>query len=67
MPLILPGDFAEHFDQYVEKLGVLLGLLAESHRESSRYLVGWLVVFNVPSTARTFRDGTLIYCPLRRT
>ena len=32
------------------------------------YVVGWwLVVFNVPSTARSFRDGTPIYCPLRRT
>ena len=31
------------------------------------WLVGWLVVFNVPSTARSFRDGTPIYCPLRRT
>ena len=30
-------------------------------------LVGWLVMFNVPSTARSFRDGTPIYCPLRRT
>ena len=30
-------------------------------------LFGWLVVFNVPSTARSFRDGTPIYCPLRRT
>ena len=28
-------------------------------------LVG-LVVFYVPSTARSFRDGTTIYCPLRR-
>ena len=28
---------------------------------------GWLVVFNVPSTARSIRDGTPIYCPLRRT
>ena len=28
-------------------------------------LVCWLVVFNVPSTARSFRDGTPIYCPLR--
>ena len=28
------------------------------------WLVGWLVVFNVPSTARSFRDGTPIYCPL---
>ena len=27
----------------------------------------WLVVFNVPSTARSFRDGTLIYCLLQRT
>ena len=26
-----------------------------------------LFVFNVPSTARSFRDGTPIYCPLRRT
>ena len=30
-------------------------------------LVGWLVVFNVPSTVRSFRDGTPIYCHLRRT
>ena len=30
-------------------------------------LVGWLVVFNVPSTARSLRDGTPIYCPLRKT
>ena len=29
--------------------------------------VGWLVVFNVPSTMRSFRDGTPIYCPLPRT
>ena len=29
--------------------------------------VVWFVVFNVPSTARSFRDGTPIYCPLRRT
>ena len=28
----------------------------------------WLLfVFNVPSTARSFRDGTPIYCPMRRT
>ena len=33
---------------------------------SSFWLVGWLC-FNVPSTARSFRDGTPIYCPLRRT
>ena len=32
----------------------------------SKYNVG-LVVFNVPSTARSFRDGTPIFCPLRRT
>ena len=30
-------------------------------------MFGWLVVSNVPSTARSFRDGTPIYCPLRRT
>ena len=27
--------------------------------------VGWLDVFNVPSTMRSFRDGAPIYCPLR--
>ena len=26
-----------------------------------------LIVFYVASTARSFRDGTPIYCPLRRT
>ena len=26
--------------------------------------VGWLVGFYVPSTARSFRDGAPIYCPL---
>ena len=33
----------------------------------SPQLVGWLVVFYVPLTARSFSDGTPIYCPLRRT
>ena len=28
---------------------------------------GWLIVFNVPSTATSFRDDTPIYCPLGRT
>ena len=27
------------------------------------WLVGWLVVFNVPSTSRSFRDGTLFTVP----
>ena len=27
----------------------------------------WLIVFNIPSTARTFRDGAPISCPLQRT
>ena len=30
-------------------------------------LVGWLVVFYVPSTAKSFRDDTPFYCPLWRT
>ena len=30
------------------------------------YLFYCLFVFYVPSTARSFRDGTPIYCPLRR-
>ena len=29
--------------------------------------LSWMVVFYVPSTARSFRDGTPIYCLLRRT
>ena len=29
--------------------------------------VGYLFVFNVPSTVRSFRDRIPIYCPLRRT
>ena len=35
----------------------------------SSVYVGWLVVFYVTSTARSFRDGTpiSIYYPLRRT
>ena len=32
-----------------------------------RWYIPWLVVFNVPSTARSFRDGAPIYCPLLRT
>ena len=28
---------------------------------------GWLIVFYVPLTTRSFRDGTPIYCRLRRT
>ena len=29
--------------------------------------LGWLVVFYVQSTLRSLRDGTPIFCPLRRT
>ena len=25
-----------------------------------------VIVFNVPSTAKSFKDGTAIYCPLQR-
>ena len=37
------------------------------HKKLHPPLALLLVVFNVPSTARSFRDGTPIYCPLRRT
>ena len=30
-------------------------------------MLNWLDVFYVPSTARSFRDGMPIYCPLQRT
>ena len=44
-------------------------VMVEDNRKyrTNQVWVGWLVVFNVPSTARSFRDGTPIYCPLRRT
>ena len=32
---------------------------------SKEKLVSWLVVFYVPTIARSFRDGTPIYWPLR--
>ena len=35
--------------------------------EYQRNDVGLIVVLYVPSTERSFRDGTPIYCPLRRT
>ena len=49
---------------------LLCNLMNHKHKwkwSNSRYLVGWLVVFNVPSTARSLRNGTPIYCPLLRT
>ena len=41
--------------------------LQQRSRDLVQVWLVWLVVFNVPSTARSFRDGTSIYCPLRRT
>ena len=44
---------------------------SQDRKEINEYKIGWLavwlVVFYVPSTARSFRDGTPIYCPLQRT
>ena len=50
-------------------LSVSVFLSLSPSKYQFRLLIGlvWLVVFNVPSTARSFRDGTPIYCPLRRT
>ena len=40
----------------------------QKHPSRTRISFGRLVgCFNVPSTSRLFRDGTLIYCPLQRT
>ena len=33
----------------------------------TKLVVGWLVVFYIPTSVRSFRDGTPTYCPLRRT
>ena len=42
-------------------------IFLKSYGKIIKTCVGWLVVFYVPSTARTFRDSTPIYCPLRKT
>ena len=36
-------------------------------KNACSYIDGWLVVFYILSTARSFRDGTPFYCTLRRT
>ena len=38
----------------------------DSYSRMTSFEVGWLVVFYNPSTARSIRDGTPIYGPLRR-
>ena len=53
-----PSRFSQH-------LKLLLLLFFNPH---PLYLfIIWLVVFSVPSSARSFREGIPIYCPLRRT
>ena len=46
-----------------------LGWISENTQTCISYCtaISWLVVFNLPSTARSLRDGIPIYCPLRRT
>ena len=45
----------------------MMSIIPKNHRCLSKKIkLVWLVVFNVPSTARSFRDGTPIYCPLRK-
>ena len=41
--------------------------VVENSKVKVSWLVGLLVVFCVPLSARSFRDGTPIYCPLGRT
>ena len=50
--------------------GIIRIKAMDAHHDDINVLsrdVDWLVVFYVPSTATSFRDGTPIYCPLRRT
>ena len=58
---IIKDMLACSLDTLYRKLKLLIIILHDG------WLVGWLVVFNVPSTARSLREGTPIYCPLRRT
>ena len=51
----------------LSKMEMTCGSAVLKVRRKDLRRLGWLVVFNVPSTARSFRDGTPIYCPLRRT
>ena len=37
-------------------------LVWKKHNNKKKIMVGWLFI-NVPSTARSFREGTPIYCP----
>ena len=75
-----PGDYNEitcNFDFSVMNAGMnrtwyyvdlVFALMTQCGYVSlSSFMTSWLVVFNAPSTARSFRDGILIYCPLRRT
>ena len=60
---------------FINLLGWLVGWLCFTFHQQRGHLEtappftvpckGWLVVFYVTSTARSFRDGTPIYCPLR--
>ena len=58
---IIQSDVQLHLSDILPKQGIV--------EQKSGYfqLYGWLVVLNIPSTARSVRDGTPINCPLRRT
>ena len=66
---IIEKSYLWKYSYPLDKLSALWTTRSWNVNYSSRcldWLVGWLVVFNIPSTARSFRDGTPIYCPLRR-
>ena len=66
---IVPDEYKKPLDKLINEYSDIFSKCSTDIGKTDllEMLVGWLVVFNVPSTARSFRDGTPIYCPLRRT
>ena len=61
--------FSTVFSCILRVPGSIFGCMSEGNSETqdnSHVLNDWLVVFNIPSTARSFRDGTPIYCHLAK-
>ena len=60
---------AVKFDQVKkdDQQAIKVGHKSKGRKEMLSLFVCLFVCFYVPSTARSFRDGTPIYCPLRRT
>ena len=69
-PCVIPFNMSHHTHDNVFDCvsSTCMIIQSPSYMYDHTMLVGgWLVVFYVPSTASSFRDGTPIYCRLRKT